>query len=239
MAVIEGGVSGALQETDAATLASRTQIRPTDVSSLGSYQISVLSGVMAAGLAGAAPIFSCRWGDATRVLTLRRLAMIARCTTTAFAAGTVLMELLMARGFTASDTGGTSVLPTGNSQKRRTSFGTTLITDLRISSTATLTAGTRTLDAAPISLIRGMTPAAHVNYPIVGKGLGAFVPGASTVAFAMDWMDLFLLDTASEWPLVFVQNEGFIVRATVPATGVWDFGILMEWTEVPVTAGFN
>jgi len=216
MAVIEGGASGVLLEVDAATLAGRMQIRPTDVGSLGSYQLSVLSGAMAAGLAGAAPIFSCRWGDATRALTLRRLAMIARCTTAAFAAGAVLMELLVARGFTASDTGGTSVLPTGNSQKRRTSFGTTLITDLRISSTATLTAGTRTLDAQSISLVRGMVPAAHINYPFVGKGLGAFVPGASTVAFAMDWMDLFLIDTGSEWPLVFVQNEGFIIRATVP-----------------------
>jgi len=238
MAVIEGGASGSLLNVDTATLAGRMQIRPTDVGSLGSYQISVLSGTMAAGLGAAAPVFSCRWGDATRAMLLRRVSMIARNAGTAFTAGVFLFDLIAARAFTASDSGGTSILPTGNSQKRRTSFGTTLITDLRISSTGTLTAGTRTLDGAAMGLIRGAVPATQTVYPMVSKGIG-IVPGAATVAFSLEWEDLYIQDISSEWPLVFVQNEGFIIRATVPATGTWEFGVLIEWLEIATTGGYN
>lgn len=239
MAIIKGAVSGAKLEIGAATLAARMELRPTDVGTLGSYALTATSGAMAAGLGAAAPIFSCRWGDATRSMLLRRVGIMARATATAFTAGNTLFELMVARSFTAADTAGTSVLPTGSSQKRRTSFGTTLISDLRISSTATLTAGTRTLDAAAHQLLRGGVPATQVNYPMVGKGIGTFVPGASTVAFSMDWQDIWSMDIANEWPMVFVVNEGFILRATVPATGTWDFSVLMEWSEVVSTAGFN
>lgn len=239
MAVIEGGQSAAIADVGSATKAIRYELRPTDVGSLGSYSMANLSGTMAAGLAAASPVYSMRWGDATRTMLLRRLGIVARNAGTAFAAGNHLFELVIARAFTASDSAGTSILPTGNSQKRRTSFGTTLITDLRISSTATLTAGTRTLDAQPINLIRGSVPATQVNYPFLAKNAGPHTPGASTVAFSMDWQDLFSLDVSTEWPLVFVQNEGFIVRATVPGTGTWEFGILMEWSEIVSTGGFN
>jgi len=238
MAVIEGGASAALTDVGANTKAARIEIRPTDVGSLGSYSMATLSGTMAAGLGAGSTIYSIRWGDATRAMLLRRLSMVARNAGTAFAAGVFNFELVVARSFTASDTGGTNLTPTGNSQKRRTSFGTTLITDIRTSSTATLTAGTRTLDVQTHNLIRGMVPATAVNYPFVGKGVGN-LPGASINAFSLDWQDLFSTDVSNEWPLVFVQNEGCIIRATVPATGTWEFGVLVEWSEVPTTAGFN
>jgi hypothetical protein len=32
--------------------------------------------------------------------------------------------------------------------------------------------------------------------------------------------------------LLLAQNEGFVVRATVPATGTWQFGVTVVWTEV-------
>jgi len=239
MAVIEGGASASLLDVGAATLAGRIQIRPTDVGSLGSYSIANLSGTMAAGLGAVAPIYSMRWADATRAMLLRRVGFVARNAGTAFTAGVFLFDLIVARAFTASDSSGTPILPTGNSQKKRTSFGTTLITDLRISSTATLTAGTRTLDTSPLQLIRGMVPATQVNYPMVAKNNSPHVPGTSTIAFSMDWQDLYNPDSATEWPLVFVQNEGFIIRATVPATGTWEFGVLMEWSEIVTTGGYN
>jgi hypothetical protein len=37
-----------------------------------------------------------------------------------------------------------------------------------------------------------------------------------------------------EPPMIFAQNEGFIINATVPATGVWGFAITSEWDEVPL-----
>jgi len=42
---------------------------------------------------------------------------------------------------------------------------------------------------------------------------------------------LFNLDP-TEWPLVLAQNEGFILRATVPATGNWVAFANVVWEEV-------
>lgn len=236
MAILKAGVSGTLLEMDAATKALRAQLRPTDVGVLGSYQLHTVSGTMAAGLAAASPIYACRWGDTTRTLLVRRVAIMARTLATAFAAGAVAFDMIVARAYTISDTGGASILPTGNSQKRRTSFGTTLMTDLRQSQTATLTAGTRTLDTAAMSMLRGFVPATQVQYPFLGDPVA---PGASTLAYARPPVNIFAPDFGGEWPLVLVQNEGFILRATVPATGTWEFDVVLEWSEVLSTAGFN
>lgn len=239
MAIIKGNVSGSKLEIDAATLAARTQLRPTDVGTLGSYQIDTVSGIMAAGLAGASPIYSCRWGDATRAMVVHRIALAAWCLGTAFAAGNFNFDVVVARGFTSSDTGGASILPTGNSQKKRTSFGTTLITDLRQSATATLAAVARTLDAQPVASVKGFVPATTVNYPIVGDMSSPVVATASTVVWGIAPKNLVSQEVAADWPLVFVQNEGFIIRTTVPGTGTWSFSVQMEWSEVVTTAGFN
>lgn len=230
MAIIKGGVSGTLWEMDAATKAGRTQVRPLDVGVLGSYALDTASGVMAAGLAAASPIYSCRWGDSTRAMALYGLWLEMNSLDTGFTAGLALFELLVARSFTASDSGGTSILPTGNAQKRRTSFGTTLLTDLRQASTGTLTAGTRTLDAQPIGTIRAQISATinRIFVPSIGTDGGA--PHAA----------LFAPDIASgEWPLVLVQNEGYIITATVPATGTWGFRVRPQWAEIVTTAGLN
>jgi hypothetical protein len=121
--------------------------------------------------------------------------------------------MIAARSFTASDTGGTSILPSGNQNKQRTGLmGTTLLTDARISQTATLTAGTRTKDAQALaSLVAGVPAVAGqqilLPYPIFDQRPG-------------------------EHPLVLAQNEGFVIEATVPATGVWFFGVKVDWVEI-------
>jgi hypothetical protein len=43
---------------------------------------------------------------------------------------------------------------------------------------------------------------------------------------------LFGEDIGPEHPVLLAQNEGFVVRATVPATGTWQFGITVAWAEV-------
>lgn len=233
MAVIEGGTSAVLADVDSGTKALKTRLHPVDV--LGSYQIEAISGSMAAGLAAGSTIFSVRWTDATKFMLLRRLSMDARILGTAFTAGATLFDLIIARSFTVSDSGGTSVLPTGNSQKRKTSFGVTLLGDLRISSTAALTAGTRTLDGSSIINIRGHVPATSTSAPLISAGSGggaSAAAGAATSGYAALPIDLFAPDFAGEWPIVLATNEGFIIRATVPATGVWDFSVTMEWSEV-------
>lgn len=238
MAVLEGGVSAALADVGAATKAMRVEPRPADVGVLGAYQVSYISGTMAAGLGAAAPIFSCRWGNATNTMLLRRVSMWAKNAGTAFAAGNVLVEMMIARSFTASDSAGTAISLTGNETKKRTSFGSSLITDLRGSATAALTAGTRTLDTRPISQVRAYVPATQTNYAFIGDGIH-LIPGANTAVVCVKPIMLFWNDLEQVWPVVFVQNEGFILRATVPATGTWEFGVDLEWAEVANTAGYN
>jgi hypothetical protein len=212
---IAGNTIGNILEVEAATKAARVTLRPEDYGSLGIYSLAPSNGAtqMAAGLAAASPIFSFRWGNSANLALVKRVVFSAGCAGTAFAAGVAKFDLIVARGFTASDTGGTSVLPSGNQNKLRTSgMGTTLLTDARISATATLSAGTRTLDAnALASIVAGVPNTA----------------GATLVSpFAM------FDQRPGEHPLVLAQNEGFVIQATVPATGVWFFAVKVDWVEI-------
>jgi hypothetical protein len=45
--------------------------------------------------------------------------------------------------------------------------------------------------------------------------------------------DLFECDvTDGEHPIILAQNEGIVIRATVPATGVWTAGFTIKWCEL-------
>src|ERR1041385_1621976 len=198
-----GGTSGAIADVDSGTKALKTRLHPTDV--LGSYQVEAVSGSMAAGLAAGSTVFSVRWGDASKLLLLRRLAIDARVLGTAFTAGATLFELIVARSFTASDTGGTAITLTGNNQKRRTSFATSVITDARISSTAALGLGTRTKDAQALCNIRGHVSATATSAPLVSAGAGAGTSGAHgapTSSYVALPIDFFKPDFGGEWPIV-------------------------------------
>lgn len=242
MAVIKDGLGGTgLLAVDTATDAARVQDRPIDVGSLGAYQISYTSGTMAAGLGAAAPIFSVRWGDATRTMLVRRLAFMAQNAGTAFTAGLTTFDMIVARAFTVSDTGGAAVVLTTNQAKKRTSFGSSLVTDMRGSTTATLSAGTRTLDTLPMVTAFGAVQATATNFVFFPADNGPMTAAAiaATGNYGACPADLWYPEIGNSWPLVLVQNEGFIVRATVPATGTWRFSIQLEWAEVSATAGYN
>lgn len=107
--------------------------------------------------------------------------------------------------------GGTGLTLTTNNAKRQTVMPTTELAAARISDTITMTAGTRTLDAQPFAATQ-------------------FTVGTAvqTLAFEGD------LYRADQWtyPLIFAADEGFILRATVPATGVWSGVITVDWREV-------
>ena len=208
---IGGGQSGKIQEVETNTLAGRAAIKPNDVGALGAYSLGAVSGVMAAGLAANAPIFSFRYGGANLVL-LKRVLLTAINAGTAFTAGVCNFSMFAARSFTASDSGGTSVLPTLN--KLRTSQGTTGVSDIRLSSTGALTAGTRTLDGQPLAALTGV---ASVTASTV------IIPPATP---------LFDRSAPGAWPDVIANNEGFVIQATVAATGTWTFAVQVDWEEV-------
>ena len=215
MAISIMGVSGVAAEVGGTLYRElRVEQRPLDYGSLGSYRFGHLSGTMAAGLAAAANIFSFRWGDATRLCVLHRIQWDGLSgSATAFTAGFGSLRAFFARSFTASDSAGTALTLTGNNGKTRTNQGTTLVTDIRGSATAALTAGTRTLDTqafAQRSITFGTATSAEYtgNFALYGEDVGPTPP------------------------LVFAQNEGYVVQATVPATGTWQFGITSLHSEV-------
>jgi len=201
-------------EVEVNTKATRVVIRPDDYGSLGIYRLGANNGAsaMAAGLAAASPIYAWRSG-ASNVYIVKRVLFMMFSGTTGFTAGNAIFNLFAARSFTASDTGGTGVTPTGNSNKLRTSMATTGIADARISATATLTAGTRTLDAQPLASI---------------------VTAISTATFTqfVNPNTVLLDQRVGEYPLVCAANEGFEIQATVPATGVWFFAVTVDWEEL-------
>src|SRR6266566_8764473 len=189
MAVIIQGNGGTNAEVETNTRALRTVVRPIDYGSLGIYSVGAASGTMALNLAANSPIYSFRWGNASNLALVRKVLLSAGDTSTAFTAGVFTFNMFIARSFSASDTGGTSILPTSNTGKLRTSMGTTLLTDLRIASTATLTAGTRTKDGQPCSSVSTSDPAT--------AGDNIILPGTA------------LWDArVGEHPIVFAQNEG-------------------------------
>lgn len=207
-------------EVEQNTNAARVVVRPDDYGSLGIFHQGANNGTtaMSAGLTAASPIFSFRYINSNVVL-VKRVLLTFGSGGTGFAAGSAQFNMFAARGFSASDSGGTSVATAGsnNNNKLRTSMGSTVYTtsnyDARISATGTLTAGTRTLDAQAL---------ANISVPIGTGTSTTFIPANST-----------LFDQrVGEYPLVLAQNEGFVIQATVPATGTWFFSVQWTWLEL-------
>src|SRR5437660_1301144 len=108
----------------------------------------MITGSMAAGLAGGSDILQFRWADATgKLAILESIILDGLIATTGFTIGQGLFKAFVGRSYSGSGSGGNAVTLTGNNQKQRTSMGTSLLADLRSASTAALGAGTKTNDA--------------------------------------------------------------------------------------------
>jgi hypothetical protein len=100
-------------------------------------------------------------------------------------------------------------------------MGASLAGEVRIATTAALGAGTKTLDTQDIGWI--------VTHSSGGVSVAAPIIGSSYLPTPVLWT----AEIANgEHPVVLAQNEGVIVRATVPATGVWNLGMRIKWSEV-------
>jgi hypothetical protein len=195
-----------------------------DLGVRGAYALGVVSGVMAAGIGANSEILQMRWIDATRLMLLRSIILSVGPGTTAFAAGPMEFNATAARSWSADGTGGNAIVfSTANTNKKRTSFPLSLFSDtgVRSASTAALGAGTKTLDtnrfACVTSFVSSVATTAASN--------GQFLTGT-----------LWQRDTSDEYPFVFAQNEGFVIRGTVPATGTWQFSAQVEWCEIDPAA---
>lgn len=182
---------------------------------LGRYSVLATTGTMAAGIAAAAPIFSFRWGnDDGKIALVHRVQVSLASLATGFTAGIGKIAIVAARAFSASDTGGAAVTLTTNNGKRRTNgMGTSLVTDMRIATTAALGAGTRTLDAQDMGC-RLFAVSTGTNF--------VHLPTVDVLAPAFD----------GDYPQVLEHDEGVIVRVTLPATGTWQACVQVDWSEV-------
>ncbi len=214
------------------TGAMRVAQRPHDLTLGGRYKIAPSTGIMAAGIAGASEIFQFRWLSPTHNAKIRYLRIRAHALGTAFAAGTVNIDAIVARGWSAVGTGGGVVLATGDNLVRRASAlpsqmatASELNGSMRIATTAALGAGTKTLDTA------------------AGAPYAALISGVPNTAFwdMLTGHDGVLIDHRGdgEEPLTLAgattTGDGFVIRVTVPATGTWTAAINLEWDEVPVS----
>jgi len=228
MAVIEGGTSASLADVGvAAASPMHVTTKPTPYGALGHYAISARTGAVAAGSAANSPVLSARWTDATRLCLIYEIWLDEFDNTTAFTAGRFQFDLIIARGWTVADSLGTTLTLTGDNNQLRTSMGASLFGEIRIATTAVLTAGTRTLDAQPLKIIGGRVGAIANKHnipqsPVVTTQEVAAGPGI------LMWSR----DPGNEHPIVLAQNEGIVIRSSVPATGVWSATFSMKWCEV-------
>jgi hypothetical protein len=221
MAVQFQGNAGVVAEVDGTVFrALRVTGRPIDYGSLGFYRLSMGSGTMAAALAANAEIFQFRWPDATRLAVVTRIAISAGANVAATAAAITSLRATAARSWTAAGSGGTRATLTGNNAKLRTSMGTSLVADIGCSTTAGLTAGTKTLDNQDLGGVQ------------LGIGTGAITTSLSLNLLPVT--ELLNIDASNDHPLVLAQNEGFVIRSGIifPAAMTWAFTVNVSWAEV-------
>lgn len=217
MAIQIQGNGGVVSEVDGTTFrALRTTPKPIEFGAFGHYRVAATVPLVVTQAANGA-LFSFRWADATRLAVITKLRL--SCMQTAAATATIMpsFNVFVARGFSASDSAGTAVTLTGNNMKKRTSMGTSLVTDIRYSAVAAgLTAGTRTLDAQPIltmptqQVITTPNPTLYIQDLDVGVGDG-------------------------NHPIILAQNEGLIVSGPsviFGAAGTANLVVDLSWAEV-------
>ena len=195
--------------------ALRTCLRPIEHGAGGFYRIGGASGALT-GAGANTPVFSLRWTSAILNALILQFQWWWFLSTAFGTAQIVDHGLYAARGFSAADSGGTALTPATNDGKKRTSYPTSLVGDIRISSTAALTAGTRTLDAKHMGA-RGQW----------ANAVGAALPaGVASFNFRID----------DEHPILLAQNEGIILQnlTAMGATGVIRLYVDVAWLEVPV-----
>lgn len=184
------------------------------------FRLGASSGIMAAGLGAGSDVFQLRNGNVKRIRILD-VTVNAAVGATGFTAGAGQMSMFVARIWTADGSGGSTLSGQSNlnTNKLRASANPSIVLttsgsgSARISATAALTAGTRTLDSVAVG---------NINFP-------AGAAGTIMVADIPIYRDASSLYGV---PLVLAQNEGLVIQATVPATGVWQFGVNILWAEL-------
>lgn len=201
-------------------------MKPIPHGANGHYAYASKTGTLAAALAAGAVIFAFRWTHASVLAVITR--MVVRCQpNVAFTAAGANLSLAayFGRSYSASHTGGTAATKTGNEMKRRTSFATTKVGDIRIATTAALAGGTITADTQPF--IYG------------GPGRPNFTNAAAGTEHIFNQNPVGAINyvpdiNRGEYPIVLAQNEGIVLKNEVvwPAAGTAEVAVEVSWAEV-------
>jgi hypothetical protein len=224
MSLITQGVSGTAIEVEANSRAKRTTRYPEDCG--GSFRATYSTGNFAVNAApGPHEFFSFHPGAHPHVTVVRRILVTMIANNTSFGQGLGYIEAMIARQFIGSDSGGTLNTPLQN-KLRNEPFEPSLMqgqtgSSIRISTTAALTPGTRTLDPFP---------AASVDFNFTAPATAPWV--------VQPTIDL-LTANEVQYPLTLFLNEGFILRAGNPnvALGLsWIARVTVVWDELDYAA---
>jgi hypothetical protein len=217
-----------IAQVDPLHAALRTSLRPAEPGVLGSYTLALPSGVMAAALAAASPVFAFQWLNKNVNALIRRVRVIATTDGTAFAQGSAIFDLIRATAFTAQYTAGQTLNLLGKSQARATRMSASQQSINNVATGAIAIANTATLSAG--------APAPTLDNNAIGILLGSV--GASP---ALTLASGYLIDPteAARTPLEVMLNEGFVIRATVPITGTFKFGVEVDWDEIDPGRYYN
>lgn len=210
MAIQIQGTGGATPEVDAIHDALRVTLRPSDVT--GAYRLAANNGAtgIAAGAGADSEIFALRNPSSTKTAVVKRIQFWMHTGATGFTAGVANFYAKAARSFTAAPTAGTTVTLTTNNCKLATGHETAACAAF-IADDSVLTSGTETADSTAFAM--AAVQCTNGTQTLHANGVVLYEPKEGAQ------------------PLVLKQDEGFIVYATVPATGVWFFTIAVEWEE--------
>lgn len=182
----------------------------------GFYFHSSRSGALA-GAAAASVVWAFRWAHATKLCVFDLIRVRAIPTTPFTAAQEWGFDTVVGRSYSASHTGGTQFLPSGaGGWKKRASYPTSNVTEIRMATTAALGGGTVTVDASEF--------ASDMAWELVAA---ATVP-RSRISFDKDYT------SGVDSPIILVQNEGILVRpvTALGAAGVIRLVVEVAWHEV-------
>lgn len=206
----------------------RTTTGPLDYSDasgniLGYYSAVLRTGSLAATVAANAPLASFRWSSTSAVAVILSIRWSMQQVTASATAVTGYpdAEAIFARAFTVADTTGTATTPS----KMRTTMSTSAVADLRVCTTAALTAGTRTLDSVGFAFGYG-----ELLHNVSATGTAVLVTAGNGVATT----DLYKWDRLGSHPPVLQANEGIVLRqpSAGPAAGTYQYIFTLEWAEL-------
>lgn len=211
MAIKIVGASNNHAQVDSDLAAALLTVRPDQV--LNYQSITGVSGAFAQ-VAANGTLWSMRNTGLYPIL-VRRMTVSFRLTSGFTAGQAMRFAVFRAVGFTTSDGAGTSLYTALQNRHRTNSTPVSSAPEIRIPTTAALSAGTRTLETIPLGAVQGYIAAATAGLVI-----------QPTEIISQD---------AGHYPVVLAQNEGLVLvnqvlmGAPAGATGV--LIVQVEWAE--------